>query len=152
MGLIRYQTPLEKKENVMGLFSKRNRKNQGYYQTIKQYQPEHYQRDYDESDYKLVTSFNLELFERSLGLELKKHNFKTKRDLDKAQIIFSRILMAAAILTLGLILLSSFEIPYVHVSSEYVKLMINAVIVEIAGIVSLGLMKHLGKEEGAKEE
>jgi hypothetical protein len=63
------------------------------------------------------------------------------------QITFSRILMAAAILTLGLILLSSFEIPYVSVSSEFVKLMINAVIVEIAGIATLALTKHTGKED-----
>ena len=55
--------------------------------------------------------------------------------------------MAAAILTLALILLSAFEIPCVAVSAEYVRLMINAVIVQIAGIVVLGFKSHFQKEE-----
>ena len=85
--------------------------------------------------------------ERALGLEEKRHRLNTKMELDRIQIIFSRILVAAAIVTLTLILLSSFEIPFVHVRSEFVKLMISAVIVEIAGIVSIGLLKNLGKED-----
>ena len=92
------------------------------------------------------------MIERAFELEEKRHLLTTKKEMDKVQLAFSRILMAAAILTLGLILLSSFEIPFVNVSPEIVKLMINAVIVEIAGIVSLGLLKHLSKEEGDKEE
>jgi hypothetical protein len=100
----------------------------------------------------IVSVVEEELIERAIELEEKRHLLKTKKEMDKVQLAFSRILMAAAILTLGLILLSSFEIPNVHVSSEYVKLMINAVIVEIAGIVSLGLMKHLGKEKGGNKE
>lgn len=88
-----------------------------------------------------------EMIERAIELEEKRHLLKNKKEMDKVQLAFSRILMAAAILTLGLILLSSFEIPFVNVSPEVVKLMINAVIVEIAGIVSLGLMKHLGKAD-----
>lgn len=39
-----------------------------------------------------------------------------------------------------------------RVSPEFVKLMIGAVIVEIDGIVSLGLTKHLGKEDIDKDE
>jgi hypothetical protein len=131
----------------MCLWSKITRKANNDYQGLKLETPGKYLKDYNEKNYKMTSRFDLELIERTLGLEEKKHNFNTKKEFDKAQIIFSRILMAAAILTLGLILLSSFEIPYVHVSSEYVKLMINAVIVEIAGIVSLGLMKHLAKED-----
>jgi hypothetical protein len=100
----------------------------------------------------IVSVVEEELIERAIELEEKRHLLKTKKEMDKVQLAFSRILMAAAILTLGLILLSSFEIPNVHVSSEYVKLMINAVIVEIAGIVSLGLMKQLGMEKMDKEE
>ena len=98
-----------------------------------------------------VYSEQIKIVEQALELEEKRHHFETRKELDKVQITFSRILMAAAILTLGLIMLSSFEIPYVAVSSEFVKLMINAVIVEIAGIVSLGLSKHLGKEIKKKE-
>jgi len=96
--------------------------------------------------YPTVSGFEVELIEQALELEEKRHELETRKELDKVQITFSRILMAAAILTLGLILLSSFEIPYVSVSSEFVKLMINAVIVEIAGIVTLALTKHIGKE------
>ena len=103
-------------------------------------------------DYQNVSAVEEELLERAFELEEKRHLLTTKKEMDKVQLAFSRILMAAAILTLGLILLSSFEINFVHVSPEIVKLMINAVIVEIAGIVSLGLMKHLGKEEGDKKE
>ena len=99
-----------------------------------------------------LSQVDVEFLEKTLAMETRRHRLDTMKEMDKAQIIFSRILMAAAILTLGLILLSSFEIPYVTVSPEFVKLMINAVIVEIAGIVSLGLMKHLGKEEGDKKE
>ncbi len=103
-------------------------------------------------DYQNVSAVEEEMIERAFDLEEKRHLLATQKQMDKVQLAFSRILMAAAILTLGLILLSSFEIPFVHVSPEIVKLMINAVIVEIAGIVSLGLMKHLGKEEGDKKE
>ncbi len=131
----------------MCLWSKITRKTNNEYPGLKLETPGRYLKDYNEKNYKMTSRFDLELIERTLGLEEKKHNLNTKKEFDKAQIIFSRILTAAAILTLGLILLSSFEIPYVHVSSEYVKLMINAVIVEIAGIVSLGLMKHLAKED-----
>lgn len=107
----------------------------------------------DESpEYQNVSAVEEEMIERAFDLEEKRHLLKTKKEMDKVQLTFSRILMAAAILTLGLILLSSFEIPFVQVNPEIVKLMINAVIVEIAGIVSLGLMKHLGKEEGDKRE
>ena len=97
--------------------------------------------------YPTMSGFEVELVEQALELEEKRHELETKKELDKVQITFSRILMAAAILTLVLILLSSFEIPYVSVSSEFVKLMINAVIIEIAGIVTLSLTKHLGKED-----
>ncbi len=136
----------------MCFLSKNYRDSNEQFQVLKQKTPDRYLKNYNERDYKMITGTHLELIERSLGLEEKKHDLNTKKEFDKAQIIFSRILMAAAILTLGLILLSSFEIPFVHVSSEYVKLMINAVIVEIAGIVSLGLMKHLGKEDSDKKE
>ncbi len=103
-------------------------------------------------DYQSVSAVEEELIERAFELEEKRHLLATKKEMDKVQLAFSRILMAAAILTLGLILLSLFEIPFVNVSPEIVKLMINAVIVEIAGIVSLGLMKHLGKKEGDRKE
>ena len=103
-------------------------------------------------DYQNVSVVEEEMIERAFDLEEKRHLLKTKKEMDKVQLAFSRILMAAAILTLVLILLSSFEIPFVQVSPEIVKLMINAVIVEIAGIVSLGLMKHIGKEEGDMKE
>ena len=136
----------------MCFLSKNYRDSNEQFQVLKQKTPDRYLKNYNERDYKMMTGTHLELIERSLSLETKKHNLNTKKEFDKAQIIFSRILMAAAILTLGLILLSSFEIPFVHVSSEYVKLMINAVIVEIAGIVSLGLMKHLGKDDKDKDE
>jgi len=96
-------------------------------------------------DFQKISVVEEEMIERAIELEEKRHLLKNKMEMDKVQLAFSRILMAAAILTLGLILLSSFEIPFVNVSPEVVKLMINAVIVEIAGIVSLGLMKHLGK-------
>ena len=97
--------------------------------------------------YPTVSGFEAELIEQALELEEKRHALETKKKLDKVQITFSRILMAAAILTLGLILLSSFEIPYVSVSSELVKLMIKTAIVEVAGIVTLALTKYLGKED-----
>jgi hypothetical protein len=103
-------------------------------------------------DYRNVSAIEEELIERAFDLEEKRHQLDTKKELDKVQITFSRILMAAAILTLGLILLSSFEIPFVNVSPEIVKLMINAVVVEIAGIVSLGLSKHFGKNDNEKKE
>lgn len=103
-------------------------------------------------DFRSISAVEEEMIERAFGLEEKRHRLDTKKAMDKVQITFSRILMAAAILTLGLILLSSFEIPYVHVSSELVKLMISAVIVEIAGIVSIGLMKNHGMEEKEKDE
>ncbi len=103
-------------------------------------------------DFQNVSAVEEEMIERAIELDEKRHLLKTKKEMDKVQLAFSRILMAAAILTLGLILLSSFEIPYVRVSPEIVKLMINVVIVEIAGIVSLGLMKHLGKEDKDKKE
>ena len=103
-------------------------------------------------DYQNVSVVEEEMSERAIDLEEKRHLLNTKKEMDKVQLAFSRILMAAAILTLGLILLSSFEIPFVQVSPEIVKLMINVVIVEIAGIVSLGLMKHLGKEKIDKVE
>lgn len=99
----------------------------------------------DTPDLQNISVVEEEMIERAIELEEKRHLLKNKKEMDKVQITFSRILMAAAILTLGLILLSSFEIPFVNVSPEVVKLMINAVIVEIAGIVSLGLIKHLGK-------
>ena len=101
-------------------------------------------------DFQNVSAVEEEMIERAIELEEKRHLLKNKKEMDKVQLAFSRILMAAAILTLGLILLSSFEIPNVRVSPEIVKLMINAVIVEIAGIVSLGLMKHLGKDDKNK--
>ena len=94
-----------------------------------------------------MSGFEVELIEQALELEEKRHKLDTKKKMDNVQIAFSRILMAAAILTLGLILLSSFEIPCVSVSSEFIKLMINAVIVEVAGIVTLTLTKYLGKED-----
>jgi len=103
-------------------------------------------------DYQNVSAVEEELIERAFELEEKRHLLSTRKEMDEVQLAFSWILMAAAILTLGLILLSSFEIPFVNVSPEIVKLMINAVIVEITGIVSLGLMKHLGKNEGDKKE
>ena len=96
-------------------------------------------------DFQNISVIEEEMIERAIELEEKRHLLKNKKEMDKVQLAFSRILMAAAILTLGLILLSSFDIPFVNVSPEVVKLMINAVIVEIAGIVSLGLIKHLGK-------
>lgn len=95
-------------------------------------------------DFQNISVVEEEMIERAIELEEKRHLLKNKKEMDKVQLAFSRILMAAAVLTLGLILLSSFEIPFVNVSPEVVKLMINAVIVEIAGIVSLGLIKHLG--------
>ena len=101
-------------------------------------------------DFQNISVVEEEMIERAIELEEKRHLLKNKKEMDKVQLAFSRILMAAAILTLGLILLSSFDIPYVSVSPEVVKLMINAVIVEIAGIVSLGLMKHLGKDDKNK--
>jgi H+/gluconate symporter-like permease len=97
--------------------------------------------------YLTLSGFEIELIEQAMELEEKHHELETKKEMDKVQITFSRILMAAAILTLGLILLSSFEIPYVSVSQEFVKLMINSVIVEVAGIVVLVLTKHIGKED-----
>ena len=99
----------------------------------------------DAPDFQNISVVEEEMIERAIELEEKRHLLKNKKEMDRVQLAFSRILMAAAILTLGLILLSSFEIPFVNVSPEVVKLMINAVIVEIAGIVSLGLIKHLGK-------
>ena len=99
----------------------------------------------DTPDFQNISVVEEEMIERAIELEEKRHLLKNKKEMDKVQLAFSRILMAAAILTLGLILLSSFEIPFVNVSPEVVKLMINAVIVEIAGIASLGLIKHLGK-------
>ena len=101
-------------------------------------------------DFQNISIVEEEMIERAIELEEKRHLLKTKKEMDMVQLAFSRILMAAAILTLGLILLSSFDIPYVSVSPEVVKLMINTVIVEIAGIVSLGLMKHLGKDDKNK--
>ena len=103
-------------------------------------------------DFQNISVVEEEMIERAIELDEKRHQLKTKKEMDKVQLAFSRILMAAAILTLGLILLSSFEIPNVRVSPEIVKLMINTVIVEIAGIVSLGLMKHLSKEDCDKKE
>lgn len=97
--------------------------------------------------YSAMSGFEVELIEQAMELEEKHHELETKKEMDKVQITFSRILMAAAILTLGLILLSSFEIPYVSVSPEFVKMMINAAIVEVAGIVVLSLTKYLGKED-----
>jgi len=94
-----------------------------------------------------LSLLDVELLERTFAMEAKRQQLDTKKALDRIQIAFSRILMAAAVLTLGLILLSSFELPYVNVSPEFVKLMINTVIVEIAGIVTLGLTKHLEKED-----
>ena len=103
-------------------------------------------------DFRNLSIVEVELLEKSFALEETRHRLDTKKEMDKVQITFSRILMAAAILTLALILLSSFEIPFVHVSSEFVKLMIAAVIVEIAGIVSLGLLKnHEHKDKEGKE-
>jgi len=101
-------------------------------------------------DFQNISVVEEEMIERAIELEEKRHLLKNKKEMDKVQLAFSRILMAAAILTLGLILLSSFDIPFVNVSPEVVKLMINAVIVEIAGIVSLELMKHLGKDDTNK--
>ncbi len=101
-------------------------------------------------DFRYVSVVEEEMIERAIDLEEKRHQLDTKKELDKVQITFYRILMAAAILTLGLILLSSFEIPHVQVSSELVKLMISAVIVEIAGIVTLGLSKNMGKVDKKK--
>jgi len=97
--------------------------------------------------YPTMSGFEIELIEQAMELEEKHHELETKKEMDKVQITFSRILMSAAILTLGLILLSSFEFPHVSVSPEFVKLMINAVIVEVAGIVTLTLTKYLGKED-----
>jgi len=99
-----------------------------------------------------LSQVDVEFLEKTFAMETRRHRLDTMKEMDKAQIIFSRILMAAAILTLGLILLSSFEIPFVHVRAEFVKLMIAAVIVEIAGIVSLGLLKnHEHKDEEGEE-
>jgi hypothetical protein len=136
----------------MCFLSKNCRESYGQFQVLKQEIPDRYLKNYKEREYKMLSRLDLELLERSLGLEVKKYNLISKKEFDKAQMIFSRILMAAAMLTLGLILLSSFEIPFVNVSPEIVKLMISAVIVEIAGIVSLGLMKHFGKEDKEKKE
>ena len=97
----------------MCFLSKFYRESNEQYKVLKQETPDRYLKSYTEKDYKMMSIFDLELIERSLALETKKHNLNTKKELDKTQIIFSRILMAAAILTLGLILLSSFEIPFV---------------------------------------
>jgi len=98
-------------------------------------------------DFQNISVVEEEMIERAIELEEKRHQLDTKKEMDKVQLAFSRILMVAAILTLGLILLSSFEIPFVQVSPEVVKLMINAVIVEIAGIATLGFIRHFKKEE-----
>lgn len=98
-------------------------------------------------EYQPISGFELELIERALKVEGERHKLDVRKELDRQQITFSRILMAAAILTLALILLSAFEIPCVAVSAEYVRLMINAVIVQIAGIVVLGFKSHFQKEE-----
>ena len=92
-------------------------------------------------DFQNISVVEEEMIERAIELEEKRHLLKNKKEMDKVQLAFSRILMAAAILTLGLILLSSFEIPNVSVSPEVVKLMISAVIVEIAGIVTPELLE-----------
>ena len=94
-----------------------------------------------------MSGFEMELVERALKVEEDRHKLAVRKELDRLQITFSRILMAAAILTLALILLSAFKIPHVAVSSEYVRLMIGAVIVQIAGIVVLGFKSHFQKEE-----
>jgi len=94
-----------------------------------------------------MSALEIELIERALEVEEDKHRLNVKKDLDRLQITFSRILMAAAILTLVLILLSAFKIPFVAVSAEYVRLMIGTVIVQIAGIVVLGFKSHYQKEE-----
>lgn len=99
------------------------------------------------SNYQNISVVDEEMIERAIELEEKRHQLDTKKEMDKVQLAFSRILMVAAILTLGLILLSSFEIPNVSVSPEVIKLMINSVVVEIAGIVTLGFMRHFKKEE-----
>jgi len=103
-------------------------------------------------DFQNISVVEEEMIERAIELEERRHQLDAKKEMDKVQLSFSRILMAAAIRIRDLILLSSFDIPFVQVSPEVVKLMINAVIVEIAGIVSLGIIKHLGKEEGDKKE
>jgi len=98
-------------------------------------------------EYQPLSGFELELIERALKVEEDRHKLAVRKELDRLQITFSRILMAAAILTLVLILLSAIEIPCVAVSAEYIRLMINAVIVQIAGIVMLGFKSHYIKEE-----
>jgi len=98
-------------------------------------------------DFQNISVVEEEMIERAIELDEKRHLLKTRKEMDKAQLAFSRILMVAAILTLGLILLSSFEIPFVNVSPEVVKQMIFEVIVEIAGIATLGFMRHFKKEE-----
>ena len=108
--------------------------------------------DKEMNDFSSVSMVEREMIEIAYDLEEKRHRLETTKEMDKAQLTFSRILMAAAILTLGLILLSSFEIPRVNVSPEFITLMISAVIVEIAGIVSIGLMKNLRKEEKEKDK
>lgn len=87
------------------------------------------------------------LAEQELELDEIRHELETKKKLDEVQLSFSRILMAAAILTLGLIFLSSFDIPHVSVSTEILRLMIDVVIVELAAIVALYLANRLDEEE-----
>jgi hypothetical protein len=98
-------------------------------------------------EFKNVSAVEEEMLERAIELEEKRHQLDTKKAMDRVQLAFSRILMAAAVLTLTLILISSFDIPSVSVNPEVVKLMIDAVIVELAGIATLGFMRHFKKEE-----
>lgn len=93
----------------------------------------------------------VEIMERTIALEGKRHQMKNQIAQDKLLIVFSRILVIAAIITLAMIILSSFEIPYVNVNPEFVKLLIGAVIVEIAGITSTTLLKSKGLKDEKEE-
>ena len=96
-------------------------------------------------NYELIEN---ELAEQQLELEEIRHELETKKRLDRVQLTFSWILMAGAILTLGLIFLSSFDIPHVSVRTELLRPMIDVVIVELAAIVAMYLANRL--DEGGR--
>jgi hypothetical protein len=98
---------------------------------------------------KPLTEMEVEFLKKSLDLQEDQHNFEMKVKMDRLLVTFSRLLVAAAILTLLMLLLSSFEIPYVSIEPEFVKMLITAVIVEISGIVSVNFIKNRDQEKSS---
>ncbi len=112
----------------------------------------HTQKKYQQEDTmmeKPLTEMEVEFLQKSLVLQEKKHNFEMKVKMDRLLVTFSRVLVAAAILTLLMLLLSSFEIPYVSIEPAFVKMLITAVIVEISGIVSVNFIKNRDQDKSS---